>query len=177
MGLPSGLLWASCNIGAERPSDLGLYFSWGNTEGHEEGSGYNFNQAEYNTTPGSAIAANLSLTEDAARTILGVPWRMPTSAEFLELYNNCTTVWSTLNGVKGLVFTSNVNGNSIFFPAAGYYSGTSLVSVNGFGYYWSSTYWSESDARLLRFNNASVNPQNNYYRRLGFPIRPVVPSL
>lgn len=174
MGLPSGLQWANCNIGAERPSDSGLYFSWGNTEGHAEGSGYAFSQAEYDNTPAAAISTNLSLSEDAARANLGEPWRMPTAAEFQELYDNCTSVWTTLNGVSGRLFTSNINGNTLFFPATGIYNGTSLIDRETNGYYWSSTYLSATSARYLRFNSSNVNPQNDNSRRFGFAVRAVI---
>jgi uncharacterized protein (TIGR02145 family) len=177
MGLPSGLLWASCNVGAERPSDFGLYFSWGNVEGHGIDEGYNFSQAVYDLTPAADIATNLSLDQDAARAYLGDPWRMPTSTEFKELCDNCTIVWTTLNGVNGRLFTSNVNGNTLFFPAAGYYNGQSLVNRGVNGSNWSSTYDSESNARILDFNRSNVYPQRSDSRRYGFSIRAVMPPL
>ena len=173
MGLPSGLLWAKCNIGANAPEGYGHYFSWGNTDAHAEGSGYNFSQAVYDTTPAAAITANLSLSQDAARANLGAPWRMPTASEFQELYDNCTCVWTTLNGVNGRLFTSNVNGNTLFFPAAGYYGGTSLNTRGSNGYYWSSTYYSATHARLLSFDSSSVSPQGSNERRFGFSVRAV----
>lgn len=173
MGLPSGVLWASCNIGAEKPSDYGLYFSWGNTEGRAEGSGYDFSEDIYDQTPGAAIDTDLPLENDAARTNLGDNWRMPTSVEFQELYDNCTSIWFTLNGVDGVLFTSNINGNTLFFPAAGFYNGTALSKRGLNGSYWSSTYVSAANARYLGFNDTTVNPQNGYSRRLGFSVRAV----
>ena len=173
MGLPSGLKWARCNIGAATPEGYGLYFSWGNPEGHAEGSGYDFSQAVYDTTPAASISANLSLSQDMARANLGQPWRLPTASEFQELYDNCTCVWTTMNGVAGRLFTSNVNGNTLFFPAAGYYGGTSLNSRGSSGYYWSSTYYSATSARNLSFNSSSVSPQGNSTRRYGFSVRAV----
>lgn len=173
LGLPSGLLWAKANIGSAKPEGVGLYFSWGNTDGHATGSGYDFSQTVYDTTPAAAITANLSLSQDAARANLGTPWRMPTAAEFQELYDNCTSVWTTLNGVNGRLFTSNVNGNTLFFPAAGYYDGTSLGSRWSSGYYWSSTYYSATDARGLSFGSSGVNPQYYSNRHFGFSIRAV----
>lgn len=177
MGLPSGLQWATCNIGAERPTDPGLYFSWGNVEGHEEGAGYNFSQDVYDSTPAADIATDLTLSEDAARSYLGEPWRMPTTAEFKELYDNCTVVWITLNGVRGRLFTSNVNGNTLFFPAAGRYDGKSLVNRGSLGGYWSSMHLSTTNARSLAFNSSSVNPQGDSVRRYGLSVRAVYPPL
>lgn len=181
LGLPSGRLWAKGNIVKDEqgnysigePSDNGCYFSWGNTEGHAEGSGYNFSQAVYDTTPGAAITDNLSLSQDAARANLDAPWRMPTAAEMQELYDNCTSVWTTLNGVNGRLFTSNVNGITLFFPAAGYYIGSSLSESGSRGSYWLSTYDSATNARSLFFNSSGVNPQRNSSRRNGLSVRAV----
>lgn len=176
MGLPSGVQWASCNVGADEPSDSGLYFSWGNVEGHRIGEGYDFSQEEYDTTPAASIDTDLSLSQDAARENLGEPWRMPTAAEFQELYDNCTVVWTTMNGVNGRLFTSNVNGNTLFFPAAGYYDGAFLGYRGTGGRYWSSTYDSAAGADGLSFNSSDVSPQGVTYRRLGIPIRAVIQS-
>lgn len=174
MGLPSGIQWASCNVGAESLTDEGLYFSWGNIEGHAIGEGYDFSQSVYDTTPGAAIETDLSLDQDAARANLGEPWRMPTSDEFKELCDNCTIVWTEVNGVNGRLFTSNINGNTIFFPAAGGLIGTTLSRHNSFGYYWSSTFATVSNALRLVFNNSDVDPQQRSDRRNGFTVRAVL---
>jgi uncharacterized protein (TIGR02145 family) len=176
MGLPSGLQWASCNIGAESPSDLGFYFSWGNTEGHAEDSRYNFSQDVYDRTPAAEITEDLSLSQDAARANLGEPWRMPTATEFQELYDNCTVVWTKLNGMNGFLFTSNVNGNRLFLPAAGTYEDTSLSGLGSSGSYWSSTFQNATGARRLTFNSSSVNPVNSGSRRKGMSVRAVYPT-
>ena len=138
------------------------------------GEGYDFSQAVYDSTPGAAIASNLSLEQDAARAYLGEPWRMPSAAEFQELYDNCTVVWSTVKGVDGILFTSNINGNTIFFPAAGIYNGTSLNARGSYGYYWSSTIERDTSARFLSFSSSSVSPQSITLRRYGFPVRAVL---
>lgn len=161
-------------MGADSKEGSGLYFSWGNTEGHAEGSGYDFSQAVYDETPGAAITTNLSLSQDAARANLGAPWRMPTSDEFKELYDNCTCVWTTMNGVAGRLFKSNVNGNTLFLPAAGLYNGTLYRDSGAHGYYWSSSYKSTINACDLTFGNAGVFPQNNNERRYGFSVRAVL---
>lgn len=174
MGLPSGLQWANCNIGAESPVDEGLFFSWGNIEGHAMGEEYYFSQSEYDSTPGAEIQTNLPLENDAARANLGAPWRMPTEAEFIELYNNCTCVFTTLNGVNGQLFTSNVNGNKLFFPAAGRCKDTTIVNKNNGGYYWSSTYYSATTGRSMNFTRTDVIPQNSGSRYNGFSVRAVL---
>lgn len=176
LGLPSGLLWRRFNLGATKPESFGLYFSWGNTEGHPSGAGYNFSQEVYNTTPATAISADLSLEQDAASVNLGAPWRMPTNADFQELVSNCAHVWTTLNGVHGCLFTSNVNGNTLFFPAAGYYTGTTLNGREESGYCWSSTYNSAADARVMGFYSTNVVPGNLAPRRNGYTIRAVRPA-
>ena len=98
---------------------------------------------------------------------------MPTAAEFQELNDNCTSVWTTINGMNGRLFTSNVNGNKLFFPAAGFYNGTSLSYPGSSGLYWSSTYESVSNARVLNFSSSNISPQGSSDRRLGFCIRAV----
>ena len=175
LALPSGLLWGEHNVGASAPYEHGLYFSWGNVEGHAEGSGYDFSDAVYAETPGAALTGNIAVgnTYDMARHNMGAPCRLPTSGEFQELYNNCDTEWTDEDNVAGRRFTSRINGNSIFFPASGFYNGTSLSSRGTRGSYWSSTWYSEADARLLSFLSSSVNPQSSSVRRYGFTVRAV----
>jgi hypothetical protein len=175
LALPSGLLWCEHNVGASTPYEHGLYFSWGNVEGHAEGSGYDFSDAVYAQTPGAALTGNIAVsnTYDMARHNMGAPSRLPTSGEFQELYNNCDSEWTDEDGVAGRRFTSRINGNSIFFPASGYYNGTSLNYRGAGGHYWSSSWYSETDARHLDFNSSNVLPQSYYYRRLGFTVRAV----
>ena len=173
LGLPSGLLWATMNIGASSPEEFGLYFSWGNVPGHAEASGFDFSREVYNETPAAAIEANLSLAEDMARLSLGSPWRMPTEQEFQELIDNCTRVWTTLQGVSGLLFTSNINGNSVFFPAAGRYNGTTLDDRGTDAYYWSSSYLSSSGAYGLYFSETVINSSYSSNRWYGFTARAV----
>lgn len=155
------------------PESAGLYVSWGNINGHPAGAGYNFNQATYGESPAASISADLSLSEDAARANLGAPWRMPTGEDFQELYDNCTSEWTTLNGVNGRLFTSNVNGRTLFFPAAGFYDGTTLSARGTGGFYWSSIYFSATNAHALHFNSSNVDLQNIYGRHNGFSVRAV----
>ncbi|MEE1347355.1 MAG: hypothetical protein U0K36_05680 [Bacteroidales bacterium] len=99
---------------------------------------------------------------------------MPTSNDFQELCDNCTIVWTTVNGVYGRLFTSNVNGNKLFFPAAGRYNDTSLVNRGSGGYLWSSTFYSDTNARSMNFNSSTINPQNSGSRYYGFSVRAVL---
>lgn len=174
MGLPSGVQWANCNVGAESLIDEGLFFSWGNVEGHAMGEEYDFSESVYNTTPGAAIETDLSLEQDAARAYQGAPWRMPSSNEFQELIENCTTEWTTMNGVSGMLFTSNVNGKTLFFPATGYYNGTSLLNRGSTGFLWSSKYSNATNAARLLFNNTGVINVQNTNRFYGYPVRAVL---
>ena len=175
LALPSGLLWCEHNVGASTPYEHGLYFSWGNVEGHAEGSGYDFSDAVYAETPGAALTGNIPVngTYDLARHNMGAPCRLPTVGEFQELNNNCDSEWTDEDGVAGRRFTSRINGNSIFFPASGLYGGTSLNGRGSDGGYWSSSYSSASDAYDLYFHSSSVYPASSRSRRLGFTARAV----
>lgn len=174
LGLPSGLLWASWNVGALSPTDYGDYFSWGNIDGHAEGSGYDFSDANYNASPGKQVSGDIALSQDAANAYLGGSWRMPTKDEFQELYDNCDSAWVTENGVAGSRFTSKTNGNSIFFPAAGHYYGTTHYVRGSDGYYWSASRYSGSSGYSLGFSSGNVKPQDNGVRRYGFSVRAVM---
>jgi hypothetical protein len=98
---------------------------------------------------------------------------MPTVSEFQELYNNCTTEWTTQNGVNGRRFTSRINGNSLFFPASGVRSGTSLYYRGSDGYYWSSSLASAANARLMLVYSTGVDPAYTYGRFGGVSVRAV----
>ena len=175
LALPSGLLWCEHNVGASTPYEHGLYFSWGNVTGHAEGSGYDFSDAVYAETAGAALTGNIPTnnTYDMARHNMGSPCRLPTVGEFQELNSNCTSEWTDEDGVAGRRFTSNINGNSIFFPASGNYDGTSLNSRGSYGNYWSSSYMSATNAYHLSFSSSGVNPAGNSSRRYGFSVRAV----
>lgn len=98
---------------------------------------------------------------------------MPTTDEFKELKNNCRVEWVSRYGIYGRLFTSNINGNELFFPASGFYNGTSLGDENTAGYCWASTWESATNARGLSFTSQNVNAEGHYDRRYGFPVRAV----
>ena len=181
LGLPSGLKWATCNVGASNPQDYGLYFAWGETTGYtgeQVTSGVRaFSQDVYNSGPAASISTDLTLEQDAAHVNLGGNWRMPTKAEYQELLDNCNVVWTgdyNGTGVVGRIFTSKVNGNSVFFPAAGYCSSSSMngIGSDGLGVYWSASWSSSSHAWELDFNYDSQNlyGSGRYY---GYSVRGV----
>lgn len=106
-------------------------------------------------------------------------WHLPTKEDFQELYDNCTSEWTTINGTPGRMFTSKINGNSIFLPAAGWSwfgddeHGTTLKHRGAFGYYWSSSDYSATYAYYLLFYSEGVYPQSDSDRRRGFSVRAV----
>ena len=180
LGLPSGLKWATCNVGANNPEDYGNYYAWGETATKSEYTTYNSLTYELGISELQAqgiIDGNNNLTpqHDAARVNWGGDWRMPTKAEQQELINNCTWEWTTQNGVKGCKVTGT-NGNSIFLPVAGYRSGSSLHYDGEYGSYWSSTpydYNYDRDACGLHFGDGYEYVNWTLARFSGLPVRPV----
>ena len=178
LAMPSGVLWADKNIGATTPYEDGLYFSWGNITGHTGDDGYDFgtdNDGPYASTDGAALTGNIPTngTYDAARHNMGAPWRMPTVGEFQELAANCDSEWTDEDGVAGRRFTSRINGNSIFFPAAGYRYGTGLNNHGSNGYYWSASLYSQTYGYYLNFNSEGIYPTSADSRFRGFSVRAV----
>ena len=188
LGLPSGLLWATCNVGADNPEDYGDYFAWGETQPKDY---YNWSTYQYcngsNTTltkycNNSSYGYNgfvdnqttLFPEDDAATANWGSGWRMPTKEEWQELYNNTTVTWTTQNGVNGRLFTAS-NGNGLFLPAAGFRGNSSLSNAGSKGYYRSSSLDTDLpfNAWLLYFNSGSTYVGYNY-RFGGFSVRPVL---
>ncbi len=114
--MPSGLKWATCNVGATKPEEYGDYFAWGETKPKKE------YMKENSVMYGNKNIGNIAgkVQYDAARANWGGSWRLSTKEEFEELVDNCTHTWTTQNGVEGCLFTSMKNGKSIFLPAAGY---------------------------------------------------------
>ena len=168
LGLPSGLKWATCNVGASSPEEYGDYYAWGEVKTK---STYHSDNSKTYRKSMSDISGNR--TYDVARKKWGSSWRLPTEAEFQELLDKCKWQWTTQNGKRGYKVTGP-NGNSIFLPAAGYRIGSSLYNVGDFGYYWSSTPYESSDdfARYL-----DVYSSNRYVswsgRSFGQSVRPV----
>ena len=192
LGLPSGLKWASCNIGANAPEDYGNYYAWGETETKADYSWATYKHANgdynkltkycYNASYGNNgfidNKTTLEPEDDAANVNWGGSWRMPTDAEWTELRTQCTWTWTTTqNGVNGYQVASKTNSNSIFLPAAGYRSDTDIFNAGSDGYYWSSSLNENSpdNAWYVSFLSGYVDRFYDY-RGDGFPVRPVQES-
>ena len=196
LGLPSGIKWASFNLGASKPEEYGYYYGWGCTEPYaddedvdwtpyiEKLGGTGAGESDYGTEkdplkdyvdPNDKSIAGTKW--DVARQKLGGAWRMPTVNEIIELLNkdNCDWQWTTENGVNGYKVTSTKNGNSIFLPAAGNRDGTSLRRAGSDGNYWSSSPFPyfRCHAYHLDFSSDLYGCYGGIGRFFGFPMRPV----
>ncbi|MDE6484063.1 MAG: hypothetical protein K2L14_01530 [Duncaniella sp.] len=167
LGLPSGLKWATCNVGASSPSEYGDYFAWGETTTKTQYT--TSNSVTYNKGFGE-ISGNAQY--DAARANWGSTWRMPAKLEMQELIEKCTWTLTTKSGITGYLVTGP-NGNQIFLPHAGRKNGTTLEYAGSQGLYWSST--PDSDTRysnFLVFTTFSVKTDWGS-RYFGRSVRPV----
>jgi hypothetical protein len=149
--LPSGLLWATCNLGADKPEAAGAYVAWAETETKESYSWTNYkycNKSMFALTKycNSADCGNEGFTDslmvllpedDAAEVHWGNGWRTPSKEDWLELYANTTYSWTTQRGAKGALFTAP-NGKTLFFPAVGYCMDGDYYYYGSEGYYWST---------------------------------------
>ena len=184
LGLPSGTLWATCNIGATTPEEYGDYFAWGETETKEiydwstykycNGSGFALTKYCCNDSYGNDGFVDslcyLEYSDDVAKVNLGVGWRMPTAAEQFELEDNCRWTWTEQNGVAGYLATGP-NGNNIFLPAAG----GSCREAGVWCCYWSSKCFSfQSDIGIFLSLTEYDRTMEGSSRSIGLPVRPVV---
>lgn len=188
LGLPSGLLWATHNVGATSPEDFGDYYAWGETTTKQtyNWSTYAYGSAENQLTKycsSSSYGLNgytdtltiLQAMDDAATANMGNGARIPNNEEWLELYNHCNKVWVAQNGVMGYRFTGP-NGNTLFLPAAGnrFYNG--LSEAGSFGFYWSSRLNPGSPYYAWHFRFSSGGQGMNgssSNRAFGFSVRAV----
>ena len=191
LGLPSGTLWAACNVGATTPEGYGDYFAWGETQTKDY---YDWNNYKYaNGTSWSdpqltkycnnsdfgynGFTDNLTVlqpSDDAATANWGSGWRMPTDAQWQELIQNTTNTWTTQNGVNGRLFTAS-NGNSLFLPAAGSRWDSGLYGTGSGGGYWSRSLNTgyPGDACVLGFDSDDCFMSRDVNRIYGFSVRPV----
>ncbi len=190
LGLPSGLLWASCNVGATAAEAAGSYFSWGEIEqdsnfnwGAYQWSGTSYssmtkycNNAEFGLDGFTDNKVVLDAEDDAAHALMGGDWRMPTKAEFDELLAECTWEWATVNEINGYKVSSKVEGNEnyIFLPAAGYQS-YDIQYYNERGAYWSASLdENEPYQAHYLFFDATAYQSAKKNRYCGYTVRAVI---
>lgn len=176
LGLPSGIKWAPCNIGANSPEDYGDYFAWGETEPKEFYDWTNYkhgtfeNITKYNLEDGKIV---FDPEDDAAATNWEDGWRIPTQDEFNELLNNCSWTWISLNGINGCNFVGP-NGNTIFFPAAGsVYLGSDIDGVGVSGHYITSSFTMPEYFLHFECDKSGMGIWDLTSRCMGCSIRPV----
>ena len=200
LGLPSGTLWATCNVGADKPEDCGGYYAWGETEEKDyyDWSTYKYckgssstltkycSDSSYGYNGFTDTGTVLESGDDVAHVKWGGDWRMPTDAEWSELRSssNCTWTWygsgnTEFGGTAGYKVTGRKSGyesNFIFLPAAGYRGNGSLGSVGSYGGYWSSSLYESRpySACYVGFDSGNYLRFDNY-RYYGRSVRPVCP--
>ena len=179
LGLPSGTLWATCNIGATKPEEYGDYFAWGETSTKNT---YYWTTYKYSKVDSDALTkycnnsdfgnngftdnlTELQRGDDPATANWGNGWCTPTKEQWKELLENTTNKWTTQNGVKGRLFTSKKNGKSLFLPAAGYRWDSNLYLVGSDGNYWSSSLYTDGPNDAWYFYFYSVDYYVGYYYR------------
>ncbi len=178
LGLESGVKWATTNVGADTPEENGDYFAWGETEPKSEYS--TINSLTYKVSCRSLKKSGIvddsgTLTSeyDAASTLWGEGWRMPTDNDFQELISECDWEFTSSNGVNGYLVTGP-NKKSIFLPAAAFRQHTSIENLGEFGDYWSSTIVHELTGVSCSLGYSSKSyGRRRYARYAGRTIRPV----
>ena len=192
LGLPSGLKWAKCNVGAEKETDYGDYFMWGSTRPNTKTT-CNWMKNPFNNGSDSCDEEyfnahksewlddndNLKPEYDAARANMGGDWRMPTKDDFQELLDNTDSEWVhdyNGTGVGGRKFTSKTNGNSIFIPFSGERLDSSFYFQGTFGNVWSSSLDTAEPyfAWYLGFSEDRVYADYYESRDFGFVVRGVM---
>lgn len=179
MGLPSGTMWYSCNVGASKPQSYGAHFAWGETKPKAEYSwntyahGAGVNQiTKYYSGDGLTV---LESGDDVASTAIGSDARIPTKDDWQELLDNCSGEWTKYQGVNGYMLTSNVNGSRIFLPASGHNDGSSSYLYGIAGFYWASSRI-ENYSDVAYAMSCSSSGHNLYYnenRYNGLTVRAV----
>ena len=179
LGLPSGLKWAICNVGATSPEQPGMYFAWGETKGYTsddiDSNVRSFNVSEYTGNSASLISDDLIDKYDAPHIYMKGSWRTPINKDFTELIKNTYKTWIddyNKTGVSGLLLTSKTNGNSIFFPASGFCYNSLIGRMNSGGFYWTASIDSYVDAWYMHLGEKNQFILSDA-RYCGFTIRGV----
>lgn len=204
LGLPSGIKWATMNVGATKPEEYGDYFAWGETKpyyvaGHSQDNpcsnwetkktGYFWESYQWCNGSFDTLTKYcrkngygrvdgkmvLDPEDDAAHVSWGGDWRMPTQEELYELREKCTWTWTTLDGISGYK-VKGPNGKSIFLPAAGSRSGPTLYDVSEWGDYWSASLCLDDPSNAYSFSFWSDHLfLDGNYRYCGCSVRAVCP--
>ncbi len=189
LGLPSGTLWATCNVGANIPEGYGYYFAWGETQPKTiySWSTYKYcngdvgeqltkycNDVKYGYNGFTDNLITLLPEDDAATANWGSDWCTPTKEQWKELLENTRNKWTRQHGVNGRLFTAR-NGNSLFLPDAGYRWDSALDGVGSYGFYWSSSLGTGYPYYAWYFYLYSVSyDMSSYYGRyIGLSVRAV----
>lgn len=185
LGLPSGTLWAKCNLGAEKESDFGLFYQWGDTQGYEDASEHQYNWddykygswdklSKYNETDKKLILDN---EDDPVFVATDGKMKSPTKEQLQELIDCTNHEWTAIEGISGIKFTNKKDAvKYIFIPATGYcYNGRHL-DVGSWGGVWSTSRLGSdaSYALYMGFDAGDVYMSSNLYRCLGYSVRGVV---
>ena len=192
LGLPSYTKWATCNVGATKPEDSGLLFQFGRVDGYAYGSHNEFRTKDQNiqdtgskytplTTSGKVYKANdiLDLADDAAHVNMGGKWKMPTNDQLKELCKNTKHEIERINGIKGMLFTSNINNNQLFVPFTGCWYNDDFIDAGINTSIWSSQVRVSSTVYAYRIYCSSGNGvyiNNFYYRSAAYSVRGVFKS-
>lgn len=149
----------------------GLYYSWGNVEGHLPGDGYSFSSSAYDSSPGAEVDTSLSGVNDAATVALGDGWSVPGRAHFSELRDNCSITLYTRDGRRWWRLYGP-NGNHIDIPAGGTWDGSEVRNETTSFHLWLATY--QSDSQCYQGSSAGQNFSLKAVERyLGYNIRPI----
>ncbi|MBO4263182.1 MAG: Ig-like domain-containing protein [Bacteroidales bacterium] len=185
MGLPSGVTWAEMNLGAAHPWECGDFYSWGSiaTQSVYDFDSYRFfdvqndkmtkyvASSEWGTVDGKTV---LDSADDAARQVLGSPWRIPTITDFVELIENSTRTWTVREGTYGLEVKSKHNANTLFFPAAGASEGKNVTPAGTMGIYWTANLHDDTTVNAYSFFFSESQYLYTWLGRIyGYSIRPV----
>lgn len=184
LGLPSGTLWATCNVGTNSPTGTGDFYSWGETTKKQNYSSStykylsNWNLTKYCTQSSRGTVDNkttLDFSDDVANKQWGGSWQIPSYSDFEELSNYCNMTNTTQNSISGLLITGP-NGRSIFLPQTGYYNDTGEFSKYG-GYYWTNTLCNNQNFYAYYFLVQPYTGQQSFVtngmRYCGMVVRPV----
>ena len=201
LGLPSGTMWATCNVGADKPEDEGLLFQFGRVDGYRYGDSNNqFRTNKQNLIDGTLYTPQttsskvynendiLDLEDDVVHVHMGGKWRMPTGGynestkqyegDFNEMLSNTKHDVCTVNGVAGMLFTSNINGHKLFIPFIQGYWRNRYSALKSTGLMWFSKVYSSDANRAytLGYNYSRYADLNVHYRIYALPVRGVFNS-